>query len=387
MKKSLKNKNYCRLLGTIGKSKEALSTSEIIRGLKNTYPSSDWNYVYEMLDELCPSRYFTFKERMFCVSDLVSEDSDLRKKSSIRLGDRLKKHHPPLYYLEQDDLTFFETEAKTHVEKDTNGRVTKVIIEDDHNNSIVIEGTLQQPEIISSQSIMMTVTYAPKSLTKAQIPKSVFSLASKKKGGKVYAHQVALKMGNPAPLQYLNVQSDGEFKKYRLNFRGLVLFLLSEDNIVVINAVLKNLSEIDRDLELKQDTNGLSYSIKENFPFLCNYFTEFQSAIHSDFVPSRLKDVVKEIENKLDFIEMKELKYYVTRKFYAYIQNYEFRNDALFYTQLKIPLGLTIDPTHISIYKLSILYYIRKNIEEELSLVDKMIQTNEENIGVRSSVI
>ena len=140
-------------------------------------------------------------------------------------------------------------------------------------------------------------------------------------------------------------------------------------------------------MQIKQDTNGLSYSIKENFPFLCNYFTEFQSAIHREFVPSRLKDVVKEIENKLDFIEMKELKYYVTRKFYAYIQNYEFRNDALFYTQLKIPLGLTIDPTHISIYKLSILYYIRKNIEEELSLVDKMIQTNEENIGVRFSVI
>ena len=85
---------------------------------------------------------------------------------------------------------------------------------------------------------------------------------------------------------------------------------------------------------------------------------------------------------------MKELKYYVKCKFYANIENFEFRNDVLFSTRLTIPPCLpryNLDPRPISIYELSILYYIRKNIDD-LSLVDEMISRNE-GISPSSSII
>lgn len=83
---------------------------------------------------------------------------------------------------------------------------------------------------------------------------------------------------------------------------------------------------------------------------------------------------------------MKELKYSVTRKYYSRIESYEWRNGRLFYTHLKILpphlrnkqlntiRGFNADPKFVSMYKLSILYYIRGNIEEDLFLVDKMIK-------------
>ena len=236
-----------RLLGIIGQSKDALSINQIICKLKEVYPGSDWRYVYEMIDELCSSQPYTFAQRMFCASDLFSEDSDGRNKCSSALVNKLKKNHqqpppPRNFEVREDDLKiiypFFgkDDNTKTYVEKNANGKITKVTIKDNHDNSIVIEST-------SDESVGMTIIYAPRyypNIDRSYNPTLFFPLVLKKKSGKIYAYEAARNFGNPAPLQYLDVEADGESKKYRLNFRGLVLLLLSENNPAKINAVLRN---------------------------------------------------------------------------------------------------------------------------------------------------
>ena len=100
-----------------------------------------------------------------------------------------------------------------------------------------------------------------------------------------------------------------------------MLLLLSEEDPEKINCVIKNLAMRDNDIELKRESNGLLYTIKENFPFLSIYFERFHQACRKDFVTSCLKKIAKDLEYKLDDIQIKELKYIVTHKFFSEIES------------------------------------------------------------------
>ncbi|MDQ6666884.1 MAG: hypothetical protein M3Y53_01505 [Thermoproteota archaeon] len=406
MKKSLMRKNYARLLGIIGQSKEAVSGNEIVDMMKQFEPSSDWRYIYEMLDELSPSRIFKFGTRMFCVNDLFSEDFDTRKKSSVNLIKKLKKSHEQYAKIKGDDLHmchFFDNNNnKSYVERNEHGEIRKVIIEDYDKNLIEVEGVTPSKEIISNLQPIITIAYCASDYRNIQValsPKLMIPLALKKKGGKLYAHQPVL--SDDDPIQFLNPiskvsknlrdkntsqsinsldlqNSMTSSKKYRLNLRGLMLFILSEDNFVEINDVLKNLIETDTDVELKKDSSGLSYTVKENFPFLSRYFIEFQRVVRKDFAFIALKRAGKIVQNKLESISMKELKYIVTREYYAQIEKFYWSKDCLLFGHLELNLyGYNGNYRDIWMYKLSILYFIRKSVEEDLSLINKMIIGNE----------
>lgn len=168
--------------------------------------------------------------------------------------------------------------------------------------------------------------------------------------------------------------------KLRLNLRGLMLLLLSADDQEKVNCILKNLSKADNDVELKRDLNGLLYTVKENFPFLSIYFERFLEVTHT-FVFNRLKEIANEIKDRLDKISLEELKYIVTRKFYTKIESRVWNNTT---GRLGISRTLALPgvvPKEVCLYKLSILYYLRTNIEDDLFLIDIMIDDNKYDLA------
>jgi hypothetical protein len=84
LKKSLYKKSYRRLLEVIGESTVPLSKSEIMYRMRDIDPASDWRYVYEMLEDLCPT-IPGIGRRYFCLDDLISEDPEVQKRASSNL--------------------------------------------------------------------------------------------------------------------------------------------------------------------------------------------------------------------------------------------------------------------------------------------------------------
>jgi hypothetical protein len=404
VKKSLNRKPYGRLLRVIGESTVPLTGSEIMYKMRDIDPSSDWRYVYEMLKELCPTDNLTDGNRLFCLEDLISENYDIRKRSSSHLVTKVKKS---FWYFnrfpdQKKKYIFFEHKDtfKTYLTKNTNQEVTTITIKDDNNNLVLIQPphllakyqNVPLARLTDSLEIKMicAIDYP---VTKREFnPSQIWYVSLKKKWGKTYAYE------GRTVFPYLNLTSihdsrtaaDSQkrtLRKYILNLRGLMLLLLSEEDSEKINCVIKNLAMMDNDIELKRDSNGLLYTINENFPFLSKYFERFHQACRKDFVPSHLKKIAKDLEDILDDIKIKDLKYIVTRKFFSDIESrYWDSGGGLTSSGLILELeSQEAVPREIFLYKLSILYYLREQIEDELFLINIMVDDNKRSL-FRNSV-
>lgn len=363
-------------------------------------PSSDWRYVYEMLKELCPVNSRSDENRLFCLEDIISENYDIRKRSSSNLVTKLKKSFS--YFNRFPDqkkkYIFFEhkDKYKTYLTKNTDQEVTTITIEDDNNNLILIQSPQPRTEYQNVPLARLTDSIEIKMIcaidypaTKREFnPTQIQYALLKKKGEKTYACE------GGQLLPYINLTcthgghpaSDSQkcvVRKYSLNLRGLMLLLLSEEDSEKINYIIKNLAKTDNDIELKIDSDGLLYTVKDNFPFLSIYFERFNKACRKEFVPSRLKKIAKDLEYKLDDIPIKELKYTVTRKFFSEIEDREY-NGSGGLTRRRLILDLDYRetvPREILLYKLSVLYYIRDYIQNELFLINDMVDDNKSNLS------
>ena len=286
--------------------------------------------------------------------------------------------------------------------KNSNQEVTTITIEDDNNNLVLIRPPAPLTEYQNVPLARLTDSLEIKMIcaidypvTKREFnPATIWYASLKKKGGKTYACE-----GRPVS-QYLNLTNihdsrtasdsqKGTLRKYSLNIRGLMLLLLTEEDSEKINCVIKNLARMDNDIELKRDSNGLLYTIKENFPFLSIYFERFHEACRKDFVTSCLKKIAKDLKYKLDDIQIKELKYIVTHKFFSEIEDREYNGTGgLISKRLILDLDYreTV-PREILLYKLSVLYYIRDYIQNELFLINDMVDDNKSNIFHNSARI
>lgn len=398
-KKSLNRKPYGRLLRVIGESTIPLTGSEIMYKMRDIDPSSDWRYVYEMLNELCPTDKTGDGNRLFCLDDIICEDHDIQKRSSSNLITKLKKSFG--YFNQFPDQKknhiFFELKDtyKTTLTKNTNQEVTTITIEDDNNNLVLIQ---PPPPLTEYQNLPLArltdileikmICSIVDPVTKREFnPTQICYASLRKKGGKTYAYEgrTVFPCLNLTSIHDNGTASDSQkraFRKYSLNLRGLMLLLLSEEDPEKINCVIKNLAMRNNDIELKRESNGLLYTIKENFPFLSIYFERFHQACRKDFVTSCLKKIAKDLEYKLDDIQIKELKYIVTHKFFSEIESRYCDNGGDLTSR-----GLILEqqyqepvPREIFLYKLSILYYLREQIEDELFLINIMVDDNKRGL-------
>ncbi|NAL78049.1 hypothetical protein [Nitrososphaera sp. AFS] len=378
LKKSLKGKSYRRLLKVIGASPEPLSRSEIMYKMRDIDPTSDWRYVYEMLEDLYPTNWGN-GSRYFCLDDIISQD----QRASSKLMTKMIKEFPPNYLGKKEklDLAKKKDTCKTYISKNSKKEITNITVEGGSNNSVHL-----QPPFPHSRNpdTPLTVTNYIEITTIINNYKYIIDGYLRKKGRKTYAHGQTY--GSPyldltRIDDRLGLASDpsGTVSRYRLNLRGLMLLLLSEEDPEQVNCVLKNLAKTDNDIHIKRDFNGLLYTVKENYPFLSIYFEKFLE-VTDNFAFHRLKAIAMEIEYTLDKILLEELKNIVTRKFYSGIETRDWSNatSSMSRTRLLDLAILGVVPKEVSLYKLSILYYLRSLVENELFLIDVMIDDNKD---------
>jgi hypothetical protein len=107
--------------------------------MRDIDPGADWRYVYEMLNELCPTDKTSDGNRLFCLDDLICEDHDIQNRSCSNLVTKLKKNFNQ-FPDQKKNYIFSEHEDtyKTTLTNNSNQEVTTITIEDDNNNLVLI---------------------------------------------------------------------------------------------------------------------------------------------------------------------------------------------------------------------------------------------------------
>jgi hypothetical protein len=317
---------------------------------------------------------------IFCLYDLISEDPEVQKRASSNLLTKIKRNliYNSLLVIAKNSVSSKQKDTcRTRIAKNSKQEIKNIFIEDE-NNSIRIQAPYSLR--IKDKDTPLTVTDYVKLKTVVNKSLSIDRGYLRRKGGKTYVYGPNTIMPYLDLLHIDNKHLASNSKRtlnnrYSLNLRGLMLLLLSEENPDKFNCILRNLAKTDNDVEIKRDFNGLAYTVKENYPFLSIYFEQFLK-ITGIFVFNCLKDIAIGIQGNLDKISLEELKYIVTREFYSRIESRRWDNTkGMDFSSLMI-LDIPGVPKEVSIYKLSILYYLRTHIEDELFLIDAMIDDN-----------
>lgn len=341
-------------------------------------PTSDWRYVYGMLEDLYPTDRRTGK-RFFCLDDLISEDPEVQKRASSKLITKAYNSHSGAQAPTKLSSAKQKDTCTTHIEKNSKQEITSITIKDGNNNIIHIKAPIRQNA--EPETPLKIADFVETGMIVPNRFKFISHSYLIKKGEKTYAY------GQNTTRPYLDLKRIGDSHSasnssdgYSLNLRGLTLLLLSEEDPEKITCILKNLAKTENDIE-EHDSKGLVYTVKENYPFLSNYFEQFLE-MTGTFVFYSLKEIAIEIKDTLDKIPSGEPKYIVTRKFYFKIESLRWGGPRGIRRSALTTLGRgMLVPKEVSLYRLNILYYLRSHIAGELTLIDALINDNNDNLA------
>jgi hypothetical protein len=371
-----------RILGVIGRSKVPLSANEVRKIMKQKfYPGSDCRFVYQKLKQLTPTTDEIPGIRLFCYDDFIEKnDADTNEKLVKKLekayGDRLK-------WKWKEITPYFKSNPSTSCNK----VVKKIKIEQDSNNLIDIElvppgGEDNQNDNKDSQNYNNKIA---KMILIHNGARFTPPLITKRKNKKWYVYSLSSETyhSNRELRTYLIDKSN----QYSMNLRGFLKYLAGEssDNNR-IDKTIETLSECDKYVSIKDQEfmdnsteNGQdlfrtwNYQIKENFPFL-SFYKDIKKFLPEKFAAKLLKDIALELQNRLEGINIEDLKYEVTSRYYYAIANYFWSVNNPF----GVPLILSRDRIDLESrnmiikYQLEIHRYINHNKQKETLQSEKV---------------
>ena len=97
IKKGLTNPDYYRLLGIIGQSEEPLDNKQIIKNFEEMYGPTN-KYIYDLLKELCPSNEEIHDDLLFVWEDLLKFDSNKLKTQCEKILKSINQKWDKFYY-------------------------------------------------------------------------------------------------------------------------------------------------------------------------------------------------------------------------------------------------------------------------------------------------
>lgn len=201
--------------------------------------------------------------------------------------------------------------------------------------------------------------------------------------------------------------------KYHLNLRGLLLYILlwekSKKRLNEIEQVLQNLSKMDLYVDLVEEfikfdpvfrgetisNNRIilekktpsNFKIKERFPFL-SYYNDYSICLPRDFAVDTLCAIAKDFENKLEEIDIFDLKYEVTSIFFQKIEEYFWGERGFFSPRIESRRLVSDDIFYKLIdFQTEIRIYLKMRKEKELECFIKLTkyyeEANKDNIAAR----
>lgn len=335
-------------LFSIGKGNSLLSPSQIEKEVQKNYVDGRPNYVYEVLTKLVPesdeypnvlllrSDYFFDKDHNKKIHNIDNKEK-LEKQIISRIFDSYALY---LNWKDESELYYCELKTKSDKEKLIQVKSTK-----EDNNYITIAVNIDSPTLNDVAKIYYNKSEIPLVIKRQKGTINIYSVQRYSDiSVKWYLDKIPKQcyLRNNAPSNSVNnndiskISSSSIKNKeygYVLNLRGLLLYLFltkgRKNAYNEINQVIENLSKVDNYWNLENEFEPYSdeaddfseHKVKERFPFL-SYFNYFKVYLPPNYAASILIEIAIGLENELETMNIREIKYKVTDSFFNEIQDY-----------------------------------------------------------------
>lgn len=203
--------------------------------------------------------------------------------------------------------------------------------------------------------------------------------------------------------------SPREDSQFILNLRGLLRYVLlnvrkTETEYRQINEVIETLAQVDRYHDLEEEFEAMdpvkpgftvgnkiflekktsNYKIKVRFPFL-SYYNEYKECLPLNFAVNTLYEIAIDLQNKLEEMNIFDLKYEVTQKFFIETENEIWgSSDILFFKPviLKMDASLNTIRTAYNNYQHEICTYLKVRKEKEIKILEKRERKIQEELKI-----
>jgi len=359
-----------------------------------------------------------FHESEFIPSKLIFTSDDFLKYeieeyhidlSGEKFKEKVTKYFEGLFHIrtEISNLSFEQIDCKTKGHE----LVKSIKVSDDNSNCLWIEINISN---LHSTSEKKSVDDKPRGLQADDLrmfitsplfkSKTELNVYKKREKGRLEIRSFEIDSKIHMKNYIENVSLNDPKKKYILNLRGLLKYLTSYQSktpYIKINKVIENLCQIDKYWTIENELFGFYYipkdtlqetenfipkqglvehRVKQGFPFL-SFYNQYKHLLPNNYASQILVEISLNLKDKLETLELAELKYQTTELFFSKIHDYFWESSG--FSEPKIDNRELIPlPAYnlLKEYQKEIRYYLSQIKEGKSRTFVKQGQYYEENV-------